>query len=116
MGVAEKAGQVMLTEIKHKVDAALAPVVRRGCRRGTEGLSVRDPSPGAALLTSHHPGAHTTPPTQNLRAQKHREPESLQASRSFLKKNQAKLTAKEQDMRIGAGNVIKQARKWRGSL
>lgn len=66
MGVAEKAGQVMLTEIKHKVDAALAPVVRRGCRRGTEGLSVRDPSPGDSSSYLPPPwSSYNTPYTES---------------------------------------------------
>lgn len=43
VGVAEEAGQVVLAEVKHQVDAALAAVVRRGCRRGKQGQSERDP-------------------------------------------------------------------------
>jgi len=45
VGVAEQASQVVLAEVKHKVDAALAAVVRRGYRRGKEGLSARDLQP-----------------------------------------------------------------------
>lgn len=42
MGIAEETSQVVLTEVKHKVDTALAAVVGRSYGTGKEGLSARD--------------------------------------------------------------------------
>lgn len=70
----------MLTEVKHKVDAALAPVVWRGCRRGTEGLSVRDPSPGHTSSYLPPPcSSYTTPhkKSQGTQTQGTRQPAGL---------------------------------------
>lgn len=57
MSVAEKAGQVVLAEVKHEVDTALAAVVWRGYGRGEEGQSARDCEP-------HH--SSSCPPATQL--------------------------------------------------
>lgn len=77
MSIAEKASQVMLAEVKHKVDTALAAVVGRGYRERQGRTVSKGPlTPSQLLLTSSHPAAHTVLTRQNLGAQEHREPET----------------------------------------
>lgn len=114
MSIAEKASQVMLAEVKHKVDTALAAVVWRGYGRDKEGpLALSQ-----LLLTSSHPAARTTLTGQNLRAQGHREPETpwrpQDPSQRGTKTTQ--LATQEQRMRIRVVNVIRQVRKGHENL